>query len=458
MATPSTLDQVISLAKRRGFVFQAGEIYGGSRSAWDYGPLGVELKENIKRLWWNTFVRGREDMVGLDSSIILPRAVWEASGHVETFVDPLVECLNCHKRHRQDHLQENYEHKKGVWPDTMDDIVCPDCGTRGKFTEPQTFSGLVKTYLGPVDNEEGLHYMRPETAQGIFVNFLNVLNSSRKKPPFGIGQIGKAFRNEITPGNFIFRTREFEQMEIEYFVHPDDAVAKYEEWVEACWNWFTDLGINPDNLRKYDTPESERAHYSAATIDLEYKFGFTGSGWGELMGIANRTDYDLSQHTKHSGNKMQYFDQGTGERYTPYVIEPSFGLTRAMMAFLVDAYAEDEAPNTKGGVDVRTVLKLDPRLAPVKAAVLPLSKKEDLVPTAKNLAAELRGAWNIDYDDAGAIGRRYRRQDEIGTPFCITVDFDSLEDQAVTIRERDTMNQERVALDQVKSWLAARLV
>ncbi|MGW9550423.1 glycine--tRNA ligase [Citricoccus zhacaiensis] len=461
MAPKTTLDQVISLAKRRGFVFQAGEIYGGSRSAWDYGPLGVELKDNIKTQWWNTFVRGREDMVGLDSAIILPSAVWNASGHVATFTDPLVECTSCHKRHRQDHLIEGFVAKKGRAPTGgiggMDEIACPDCGTRGSWTEPQMFSGLMKTFLGPVDNEEGLHYLRPETAQGIFVNFLNVVNAARRKPPFGIGQIGKAFRNEITPGNFIFRTREFEQMEIEYFTHPEAATEHFNTWVEACWNWFIDLGINPDNMRRFDVPDGERAHYSDATIDLEYKFGFAGSEWGELMGIANRTDFDLNSHTEASGTKMQYFDQTSGERYTPYVIEPSFGLTRSMMAFLVDAYREEEAPNTKGGTDVRTVLGLDPRLAPVKAAVLPLSRKEELVPTAKRLADELRGVWNIDYDDAGAIGRRYRRQDEIGTPFCITVDFDSLEDQAVTIRERDSMSQERVALDQVRGWLFERL-
>ncbi|NUL43893.1 glycine--tRNA ligase [Cellulosimicrobium funkei] len=461
MAPKTTLDQVISLAKRRGFVFQAGEIYGGSRSAWDYGPLGVELKDNIKTQWWNTFVRGREDMVGLDSAIILPSAVWNASGHVATFTDPLVECTSCHKRHRQDHLIEGFVAKKGRAPSGgvggMDEIACPDCGTRGSWTEPQMFSGLMKTFLGPVDNEEGLHYLRPETAQGIFVNFLNVVNASRRKPPFGIGQIGKAFRNEITPGNFIFRTREFEQMEIEYFTHPEAVTEHFNTWVEACWNWFIDLGINPDNMRRFDVPDGERAHYSDATIDLEYKFGFAGSEWGELMGIANRTDFDLNSHTEASGTKMQYFDQTSGERYTPYVIEPSFGLTRSMMAFLVDAYREEEAPNTKGGTDVRTVLGLDPRLAPVKAAVLPLSRKEELVPTAKRLADELRGVWNIDYDDAGAIGRRYRRQDEIGTPFCITVDFDSLEDQAVTIRERDSMSQERVALDQVRGWLFERL-
>ena len=459
MAPQSKLDLVISLAKRRGFVFQAGEIYGGSRSAWDYGPLGVELKENIKREWWQTFVRGREDMVGLDSSIILPKAVWEASGHVATFTDPLVECTQCHKRHRQDHLIEAYTAKKKREPENgMDDIVCPDCGTKGQWTEPQLFSGLVKTFLGPVDSAAGLHYMRPETAQGIFVNFNNVLTTSRKKPPFGIGQIGKAFRNEITPGNFIFRTREFEQMEIEFFVPGEDADKWFKEWVDLCWDWFLDLGINPDNMRQFDVPDGERAHYSAGTIDFEYKFGFQGSEWGELMGVANRTDYDLNSHTKGSGTDLSYFNQATGERYTPYVIEPSFGLTRSMMAFLVDAFVEDEAPNAKGGVDKRTVLKLDPRLAPIKAAVLPLSRNEDLSPKAKELANTLRKHWNIDFDDAGAIGRRYRRQDEIGTPFCITVDFETLEDNAVTIRERDTMSQERVPLDAVQAYLATRLL
>ncbi|MCP3425096.1 glycine--tRNA ligase [Rothia sp. AR01] len=459
MAPKSTLDNVITLAKRRGFVFQAGEIYGGSRSAWDYGPLGAELKENIRQLWWQNFVRSREDMVGLDSSIILPKAVWEASGHVETFTDPLVESLHTHRRYRADHLLEAYEAKHGHPPENgLADVRDPETGQPGNWTEPQNFSGLMKTYLGAVDNEEGLHFLRPETAQGIFVNFNNVVTASRKRPPFGIGQIGKAFRNEITPGNFIFRTREFEQMEIEYFTHPEDAPAAFDRWVEDCWNWFVDLGINPDHMRKFDVPEDDRAHYSAGTIDIEYRFGFQGSEWGELMGVANRTDYDLGVHNENSNTRLEYFDQASGERYVPYVIEPSFGLTRSMMAFLVDAYTEDEAPNTKGGVDVRTVLKLDPRLAPVKAAVLPLSKKPELTPVAEKLAAELRTAWNVDYDTSGAIGRRYRRQDEIGTPFCITVDFDTLEDQAVTIRERDTMAQERVSLDQVKAYLAGKLV
>ncbi|MDQ4502793.1 glycine--tRNA ligase [Sinomonas sp. ASV322] len=458
MAPKSQLDAIVSLAKRRGFVFQAGEIYGGSRSAWDYGPLGVELKENIKAQWWQTFVRGREDMVGLDSSVILPKQVWEASGHVATFTDPLVECLNCHKRHRQDHLIEAFEAKKGRAPENgMESITCPDCGVTGQWTEPQMFSGLMKTFLGPVDNAEGLHYMRPETAQGIFVNFSNVITASRKKPPFGIGQIGKAFRNEITPGNFIFRTREFEQMEIEFFTAPGEADEWFRHWVDECWNWFVDLGINPDNMRRFEVPEDERAHYSAGTIDVEYRFGFQGNEWGELMGIANRTDFDLGSHSTASGHDLAYFDQTTNERYIPYVIEPSFGLTRSMMAFLVDAYSEDEAPNTKGGVDKRTVLRLDPRLAPIKAAVLPLSRNEDLSPKARALGAELRKRWNIDFDDAGAIGRRYRRQDEIGTPFCVTVDFDTLDDQAVTIRERDTMTQERVSLDKVQGYLADRL-
>lgn len=455
----SLLDPIVSLAKRRGFVFQAGEIYGGSRSAWDYGPLGVELKENIKQQWWQNFVRGREDMVGLDSSVILPTPTWHASGHVETFTDPLVESLHTHKRYRVDHLIEAYTAKHGHPPKNgLADIRDPDTGQPGSWTEPQLFSGLMKTFLGPVDNEEGLHYLRPETAQGIFVNFANVVTTSRKKPPFGIGQMGKAFRNEITPGNFIFRTREFEQMEIEYFVPPAEAQQWFEHWVDACWNWFVDLGIKPDHLRKLDVPAEDRAHYSAGTVDLEYRFGFAGSEWGELMGVANRTDFDLGSHAKASGVDLSYRDQVSGQRYIPYVIEPSFGLTRSMMAFLIDAYTEDEAPNTKGGMDKRTVLRLDPRLAPVKVAVLPLSRHEALSPKARALGATLRKHWNVDVDDSGAIGRRYRRQDEIGTPFCITVDFDTPEDQAVTIRERDSMSQQRVAMDKVCGYLAERLV
>jgi glycyl-tRNA synthetase len=458
MSTPTPLDSIISLAKRRGFVFQSGEIYGGSRSAWDYGPLGTALKENIKREWWKFMVQTRDDIVGIDSSVILPKRVWEASGHVAVFSDPLVECLSCHKRYRQDHLLEAFEEKKGRVPENgMADIVCENCGTRGQWTEPREFSGLLKTYLGPVDDEAGLHYLRPETAQGIFVNFANVLSSARMKPPFGIAQVGKSFRNEITPGNFIFRTREFEQMEMEFFVKPGTDDEWFAYWIEQCEQWFLGLGLNPDNLRRYTHAQEKLSHYSKGTVDLEYRFGFTGSEWGELMGVANRTDFDLSTHSRESGVDLSYFDQTTNERWTPYVIEPAFGLTRALMAFLVDAYSEDEAPNTKGGVDKRTVLRLDRRLAPVKAAVLPLSRNEQLSPIAKEVAADLRQDWMIEFDDAGAIGRRYRRQDEIGTPFCVTVDFDTLDDKAVTVRERDTMAQERVSLDRLHGYLAEQL-
>jgi glycyl-tRNA synthetase len=451
------LDQVISLAKRRGFVFQAGEIYGGSRSAWDYGPLGVELKENIKRQWWQSVVSGRDDVVGLDSSIILPTKVWESSGHVEAFVDPLIECTSCHKRFRQDHLEEAFEEKKSRAPKSMAEIACPNCGTKESWTEPKSFNGLLKTSLGPVDDDTGMHYLRPETAQGIFVNFNNVLNVSRMKPPFGIGQMGKSFRNEITPGNFIFRTREFEQMEMEFFVKPGEDEKWHEYWIEQRHNWYLDLGINPDNLRLFDHPKEKLSHYSKRTVDIEYRFGFQGGEFGELEGIANRTDFDLKTHSASSGVDLSYFDQTEEKRWTPFVIEPAAGLTRSLMAFMVDAYSEDEAPNAKGGVDTRTVLRLDYRLSPVKAAVLPLSRNEALNPIAKSLAAELRKNWNIDFDDSGAIGRRYRRQDEIGTPFCITIDFETADDQSVTIRERDSMAQERVSLDKVASYLFERL-
>lgn len=461
VAPKSKVDTVANLAKRRGLVYPSGEIYGGTKSAWDYGPLGVELKENIKRQWWRSMVTSREDIVGLDSSVILPRQVWVASGHVGVFNDPLVECLNCHHRFRQDHLQEAYALKHKIDdPDTvsMELIACTSCGTVGKWTEPRDFNMMLKTYLGPIESEEGMHYLRPETAQGIFVNFANVMTTARKKPPFGIAQIGKSFRNEITPGNFIFRTREFEQMEMEFFVKPGEDAEWHKYWIETRFSWYTDLGINPDNLRLYEHPKEKLSHYSAGTTDIEYRFGFQGNEWGELEGVANRTDFDLKTHSEHSGTELSFFDQTTNERYVPYVIEPAAGLTRSLMAFLVDAYAEDEAPNAKGGVDTRTVLRLDRRLAPVKAAVLPLSRNADLTPKAKDLAAQLRRNWNVEFDDAGAIGRRYRRQDEIGTPFCITVDFDTLDDQAVTIRERDSMAQERIALDKVEGYLAQHLL
>jgi glycyl-tRNA synthetase len=456
----TTIDTVVALCKRRGFVFPSGEIYGGTKSAWDYGPLGVELKENIKRQWWRSMVTGREDIVGLDSSVILPREVWVASGHVSAFHDPLVECTNCHKRYRADQLAEEYAERTGkqASEDDLSDIPCPNCGVRGQYTEPREFNMMLKTYLGPVESEEGLAYLRPETAQGIFINFLNVLTSSRRKPPFGIGQMGKSFRNEITPGNFIFRTREFEQMEMEYFVEPGTDEELHQYWIDTRTDWYVDLGIKRENLRHYEHPKEKLSHYSKRTVDIEYRFGFTGSEWGELEGIANRTDFDLTTHSNHSGVDLSYYDQATGTRYRPYVIEPAAGVGRSMMAFLVDAYSEDEAPNAKGGVDTRVVLRLDRRLAPVKVAVLPLSRHADLSPKARDLATALRKHWNVEFDDAGAIGRRYRRQDEIGTPFCVTVDFDSLSDQAVTVRERDTMSQERIAIDQVESYLAARLI
>ncbi|MDX6321246.1 MAG: glycyl-tRNA synthetase, partial [Propionibacteriaceae bacterium] len=355
MAPSSRLDDVINLCKRRGFVFPSGEIYGGTRSAWDYGPLGVELKENIKKQWWRNVVTARDDVVGLDSSVILPRQVWVASGHVGVFTDPLTECMSCHKRFRADHLEEEFEARKGRPPVGPEEIACPNCGTRGQWTEPQEFSGLLKTYLGPVASEEGLHYLRPETAQGIFVNFNNVLTTSRKKPPFGIGQIGKSFRNEITPGNFIFRTREFEQMEMEFFVEPGTDEQWHQYWMKERMDWYTGLGIREDNLRFFEHPLDKLSHYSKGTTDIEYRFGFGGSEFAELEGIANRTDFDLSTHSKHSGTDLTFFDQASGERWTPYVIEPAAGLTRAVLAFLLDAYNEDEAPNAKGVLEKRTV-------------------------------------------------------------------------------------------------------
>jgi glycyl-tRNA synthetase len=403
-------------------------------------------------------VTSRDDIVGIDSAVILATPVWEASGHLATFHDPLTECRHCHHRFRADHLEEDFERRKGRAPDSLADVACPNCGTRGQWTEPKQFSGMLKTFLGAVEEDEAVHYLRPETAQGIFVNFLNVMNSARKKPPFGIAQTGKSFRNEITPGNFIFRTREFEQMEMEYFVEPGTDAQWHEYWLEQRWNWYVDLGLSPDNLHYYEHPKEKLSHYSTRTVDIEYRFNFGGKEFDELEGIANRTDFDLTTHSKHAGVDLSYFDQDTGTRWTPYVIEPAAGLTRAVLAFLLDAYSEDEAPNAKGVPEKRTVLRFDPRLAPVKVAVLPLSRNADLSPKARDLAAALRKNWNVDFDDAQAIGRRYRRQDEIGTPFCVTVDFDTLDDDAVTVRERDSMAQERIGLDSVESYLAKRLL
>jgi glycyl-tRNA synthetase len=452
------METIVSLSKRRGIVYPSSEIYGGLRAAWDYGPLGVEIKNNIKRLWWRSMVTTRDDIVGLDSSVILAPEVWQASGHVTQFVDPLTECQSCHKRYRADHLIEAYEEKHGHAPEHgLADLACPNCGNRGTFSEPRMFNAMLTTHLGAVEDSSSLAYLRPETAQGIFVNYKNVLQTSRKKVPFGIAQIGKSFRNEITPGNFIFRTREFEQMEMEFFVKPGTDEEWHQYWIDTREAWFLDLGVSKENLRRYEHPKDKLSHYSKRTVDLEYRFEFPGSEWGELEGIANRTDFDLSTHAKASGQDLSYLDPETSERYVPYVIEPAVGVDRSLLVFLLEAYAEDEAPDAKGNMEKRTVLRLDPRLAPVKVAVLPLSRNADLSPKARDVAAAVRQHWNTDFDDASAIGRRYRRQDEIGTPFCVTVDFDSLTDQAVTVRERDSMRQERIGIDALVGYLSEKL-
>jgi len=452
------METIVSLSKRRGIVFPSSEIYGGLRAAWDYGPLGVEIKNNIKRQWWRSMVQVRDDIVGLDSSVILATEVWQASGHVTQFTDPLTECQSCHHRFRADQLIEAYEDKHGHPPENgLADLACPHCGTKGAFTEPRNFNGMLRTFLGATEDESGLAYLRPETAQGIFINYKNVLQTARKKLPFGIGQIGKSFRNEITPGNFIFRTREFEQMEMEFFVKPGTDEEWHEYWIDARETWFRGLGISSENMRRYEHPKDKLSHYSKRTVDLEYRFDFPGSEWGELEGIANRFDYDLSVHGKASGQDMSYLDPETSERYIPYVVEPAVGVDRSMLAFLLEAYTEDEAPDAKGKMEKRTVLRLDYRLAPVKVAVLPLSRHADLSPKARDIAAVLRQHWNCDFDDASAIGRRYRRQDEVGTPFCVTVDFESLDDQAVTVRERDSMKQERIGIDGLAAYLSDRL-
>jgi glycyl-tRNA synthetase len=451
------MDTIVSLSKRRGFVYPSSEIYGGLRASWDYGPLGVEMKNNVKRQWWRSMVQGREDVVGLDSSVILAPVVWETSGHVSGFSDPLTECSSCHTRHRADHLLEAYAEKSGR-TGVLSEMACPNCGNKGTLTEPRNFNLMLSTHLGPVADEASIAYLRPETAQGIFVNYANVQQTSRRKPPFGIGQIGKSFRNEITPGNFIFRTREFEQMEMEFFVPPGTDEQWHDYWIKERTDWYVGLGINRDNLRHYEHPKDKLSHYSKRTVDIEYRFNFARTEWGELEGVANRTDFDLRSHSEASGQALGFFDQASGERWTPYVIEPAAGVDRAMLVFLLDAYREDEAPTGKGGTEKRVSLRLDPRLAPVKAAVLPLSRNTDLSPVARDLAATLRRSWTIEFDDAGAIGRRYRRQDEIGTPFCITVDFESLQDRAVTVRHRDSMEQERIGMDALEGWLAARLV
>ncbi len=435
-----TIDTIVNLCKRRGIVFQSSEIYGGLRSAWDWGPLGIELKRNIKAQWWHSMVHLRNDVVGLESSILMSPKVWEASGHVATFTDPLVECTNCHHRFRADHIDL--------------DKACKDCGRGPVWTEPRQFNLMFKTHMGPVEDSSNAVYLRPETAQGMFVDFKTVQQTSRKRIPFGIAQQGKSFRNEITPGNFVFRTREFEQMEMEFFVKPGTDDEWQEYWLEQRMSWYTDLGMKPENLRLREHEADELSHYAKRTYDIEYNF--PGMGWSELEGIANRTDFDLRQHSEHSGEDLSYFDPDTEERYIPFVIEPAVGVERPLMAFLIDAYTEDEAPTAAGKMEKRTVLKIDKRLAPIKVAVLPLSKHADLVPVAEKVATRIRPHFVTDVDITQAIGKRYRRQDEIGTPFCVTVDFETLEDNQVTVRERDTMEQKRIGIDAVVEFVRER--
>jgi glycyl-tRNA synthetase len=451
-----TMDKIVAFCKRRGFVYQSSEIYGGLRSSYDYGPLGVEMKRNIKEEWWRRMVHMREDMVGLDSAIIMHPRVWEASGHTSTFNDMLVESRTSKRRYRADHLIEDATgiDAEGFSPEQLTKIIQEDDRVKDPvdggrdFAPVRPFNLMFETYMGPVKTPENLAYLRPETAQGIFVNFKNVLQTSRVKVPFGIAQIGKSFRNEITPGNFIFRTREFEQMEMEFFVEPGTDEAWHEYWIEERWNWYTNLGLKEENLRRYEHPKEKLSHYSKRTVDLEYNYASVG--WSELEGIANRTDFDLKQHAAYSGENLEYFDQATGARYVPYVIEPAVGPDRIMLAFLVDAYTEEEVRGEE-----RTVLKLHPRIAPTKAAVFPLSKKEPVSTIAGELYDGLKGDYRIFYDDSGSIGRRYRRQDEAGTPFCVTVDFDTIEDKKVTIRDRDTLEQERVPIAAVRDRLKA---
>jgi glycyl-tRNA synthetase len=432
---PADFETIVNLAKKRGFVFQSSEIYGGLRSAYDYGPLGVQLLRNVKDQWWRTMVQLRNDVVGLDSAVIQAPRVWVASGHVTSFSDPLVECRNCHNRFRLDKLED---------PDQ-----CPSCGKRETFTEPREFNLMFRTHMGPVETSENAVFLRPETAQGIFINFENVRRTARMRLPFGIAQIGKSFRNEITPGQFVFRTREFEQMEMEFFCRPEEAEDWFRYWIDERKRWYMDLGMKEENLQFREHDAEELSHYSAATFDVDYRFPW---GWDELEGIANRTDFDLKAHAEYSGEDLTYFDNETDERFFPFVIEPAAGATRTTFAFLLDAYEEEEVRG-----ETRAVLRLDPRLAPVKAAVLPLSKKDELIAVSSEVADLLRPTWMVEHDVTQSIGRRYRRQDEIGTPYAVTVDFDTLEDRQVTVRDRDTMSQDRIPIEKLVTYLGERL-
>ena len=455
------MEAVVNLCKRRGFIFPSAEIYGGFRSTYDYGPLGVLMLRNVKDAWWRSMVQMRHDVVGLDAAILSSPKIWAASGHLENFTDPLVDCKSCKERSRLDQLEtclvtedllKTWSKKgwKGLEKINLGDQVpvCSSCGSPD-LTEARAFNLMFKTFVGPMEESGAEAYLRPETAQGMFVNFSNILNTSRKRPPFGIAQTGKSFRNEITPGNFVFRTREFEQMELEFFVPPAESDKWFEYWLKERFDWYINLGIPEESIRLRHHDSQELSHYSAGTCDVEFLYPW---GWGELEGIANRTDYDLTQHSKFSGEKLEYFDQQSGERYTPHVIEPAAGATRAMMAFLLSAYAQDEV-----GGETRTVLRLDPRLAPYKVAVLPLSKKEPLIDLSNRVFDLLKVRYMCDYDETQSIGRRYRRQDEIGTPVCVTVDFDSLDDGSVTIRSRDTTDQVRVPIGELLSLLGDKL-
>lgn len=478
------MEKIVSLAKRRGYVFQSSEIYGGLNGCWDYGPLGVELLRNIKDEWWKSMTF-REDIEGIDASILMHPRVWEASGHVENFTDPMVDCKQCKARYRTDVLFEEVSVKKkkevlreldpqkfqgqlkdefvaeefSKLLDTATNSVlavlsCPNCGNKGTFTEARQFNLMFKTFVGPVEDSGAVVYLRPETAQGIFVNFLNVQSASRQKLPFGIAQIGKAFRNEINTKNFLFRTREFEQMEMQFFVKPGNDDHWFEYWRGQRIQWFADLGLPKEKLQWHQHEPGKLAHYAKDAYDIEFQFPF---GWGEIEGIHNRTDYDLSRHEQFSGKSLKYFDDETKERFTPFIIETSAGASRSFMAFLVGSYAEEEAPTGEGGVETRVVLKLHPRLAPIKVAVFPLVNRDGMPEIAKKIEQELRPHLRVFYDDSGAVGRRYRRQDEVGTPFCITVDSQTLQDQTVTVRERDSMVQERVAVGQLKTYLSIKL-
>jgi len=485
----NVLEKIVSLAKRKGFVFQSSEIYGGLNGCWDYGPLGVELLRNIKEEWWKAMTF-REDVEGLDAAILMHPKVWEASGHVENFTDPMIDCKQCKARYRLDTLSEQLSEKKigkilnefagnvsGDQGKVFNEIYerdidpaekfeailesellntsvleitnCPNCGTKGEFTSPRSFNLMFKTFLGPVEKTENAIFLRPETAQGIYVNFLNVQGASRQKLPFGIAQIGKAFRNEINTKNFLFRTREFEQMEMQYFIHPGDDAKYFEYWKEERMKWYKDMGMTPEKLRFHDHPEDKLAHYAKVATDIEYEFPF---GWGEMEGIHNRTNYDLSKHEEYSGKSQKYFDDETKEKFIPFIIETSGGVSRSVMAFLVDAYNEEEVNG-----ETRVVLKFHPKLAPIKAAVFPLVNKDGMPEIARGIEKDLRSHLRVFYDDKGAVGRRYRRQDENGTPFCITVDTQTLEDQTVTVRERDSMEQVRVHKDELLTHLLNRL-